>query len=98
MYRPAWRINQTGVQSTGSRRQALRNRSFIRDGILVRDEGECQFNDDGHDDHHRADRVDATRDTTRLSSSMRSSSTTMCACSNMDLFARPAIPPTATGA
>ena len=29
MYRPAWRMNQTGVQSTGSRRHAFKNRSFI---------------------------------------------------------------------
>jgi hypothetical protein len=27
MYRPACRMNQTGVQSTGSRRQARKNRS-----------------------------------------------------------------------
>jgi hypothetical protein len=29
MYRPAWRMNQTGVMSTGSRRQALRNRDAV---------------------------------------------------------------------
>jgi hypothetical protein len=28
-------MNQTGVQSTGSRRQALRNRSFIRRAFYV---------------------------------------------------------------
>src|SRR5262249_43434798 len=28
-YRPAWRMNHTGVQSTGSRRHARRKRSFI---------------------------------------------------------------------
>jgi len=29
MYRPAWRMNQTGVASTGSRRQARKNLSHI---------------------------------------------------------------------
>jgi hypothetical protein len=28
MYRPAWRISQTGVASTGSRRQAFMKREF----------------------------------------------------------------------
>src|SRR5688500_10372606 len=44
MDRPASRINHTGVQSTGSRRQAFKNRSFImRDGILDGHGRTCQF-------------------------------------------------------
>jgi hypothetical protein len=36
-------MNQTGVQSTGSHRQAFRNRSFIRSGILEGGRRTCQF-------------------------------------------------------
>ena len=35
MYRPACRISQTGVASTGSRRQARRNRLFHRASVVV---------------------------------------------------------------
>jgi hypothetical protein len=32
MYRPAWRMNQTGVRSTGSRRQAFKKRNSVTHG------------------------------------------------------------------